>query len=89
MYQRTWRKNGRKRMILAALARASGPVSYSQVAGAVGIFPIRQVARDLSRYHRFGYVRRVKRAGKYRYEITRRGEERLAYFSSQLRSRKV
>ncbi len=58
MYRRTWVKNARKRTILAALARASGPMSYAQVAGAVGIFPIRQVARDLQRYTRFGYVRR-------------------------------
>lgn len=81
MYTRTYRKNERKRTILAALARAVGPMSYAQVAGAVGIYPIRQVSRDLQRYTRFGYVRRWKAAGKYRYEITRRGEERLAYFN--------
>jgi hypothetical protein len=55
-------------------------MSYAQVAGAVGIFPIRQVSRDLQRYVIFGYVRRVKMAGKFRYGITRRGLERLAYF---------
>jgi len=55
-------------------------MSYAQVAGAVGIYPIRHVAGDLARYHRFGYVRRVRMAGKFRYEITRRGLERLAYF---------
>ena len=55
-------------------------MSYAQVAGAVGIYPIRQVARDLQRYVTFGYARRVKMAGKFRYEITRRGGERLAYF---------
>jgi predicted N-acetyltransferase YhbS len=55
-------------------------MSYAQVAGAVGIYPIRQVAGDLARYHRFGYVRRVKMAGKYRYEVTLRGLQRLAYF---------
>jgi predicted transcriptional regulator len=80
MYRRTWVKNARKRTILAVLARASGPMSYVQVAGAVGIYPIRQVAGDLARYHRFGYVRRWRVAGRYRYEITRRGLERLAYF---------
>ncbi|HYY73164.1 MAG TPA: hypothetical protein VE778_06190 [Candidatus Bathyarchaeia archaeon] len=80
MYKRTYKKNRRKATILAALARASGPMSYAQVAGAVGIYPMRQVAGDLARYHRFGYVRRWKAAGKYRYEITRRGAERLAYF---------
>ena len=80
MYRRTWLKNARKRTILAALARAAGPMSYTQVAGAVGIYPVRQVAGDLARYHRFAYVRRWKAAGKYRYEITRRGLERLAYF---------
>jgi len=58
-------------------------MTYAQVAGAVGIYPIRQVARDLQRYTRFGYVRRWKAAGRYRYEITRRGEERLAYFQSR------
>ncbi len=79
-YKRTYRKNERKRSILAVLARANGPMSYAQVAGTVGIYPIRQVAGDLGRYHRFGYVRRWKAAGKYRYEITRRGLERLAYF---------
>jgi hypothetical protein len=47
----------------------------------VGIFPIRQVARDLQRYVRFGYARRWKAAGKYRYEITQRGANRLAYFN--------
>lgn len=80
MYRRTWVKNARKRTILAVLARAGGPMSYVQVAGAVGIYPIRQVAGDLARYHRFGYVRRWRAAGRYRYEITRRGLERLAYF---------
>ena len=80
MYRRTWRKNERKRTILGVLARAKGPMTYSQVAGAVGIFPIRQVSRDLQRYMTFGYLRRVKMAGKFRYEITRRGSERLAYF---------
>lgn len=80
MYRRTWVKNARKRTILAALARASGPMTYAQIAGVVGISPIRQVAGDLARYHRFGYVRRWRAAGRYRYEITRRGVERLAYF---------
>ena len=80
-YERTYRKNVRKRSILAALARAGGPLSYAQVAGAVGIFPIRQVARDLQRYVQFGYARRWKAAGKYRYEITHRGADRLAYFN--------
>jgi hypothetical protein len=81
MYQRTYRKNERKRSILAVLARASVPLSYAQVAGAVGIYPVRQVARDLQRYTLFGYLRRVKMAGKYRYSITRRGAERLAFFN--------
>ena len=80
MYRRTWVKNARKRTILAVLARAAGPMSYAQVAGAVGIYPIRQVARDLQRYTAFGYLRRVKMARRFRYEITRRGLERLAYF---------
>lgn len=83
MYKRTWKKNRRKAVILGVLARASGPMSYAQVAGALGIYPIRQVARDLQRYTRFGYVRRWKAAAKFRYEITRRGEQRLAYFQSQ------
>jgi DNA-binding IclR family transcriptional regulator len=87
MYVRTRKKNRRKAAILGVLARASGPLSYAQVARAVGIYPIRQVARDLQRYTRFGYVRRWKAAGKYRYEITRRGAERLAYFNRS-RSRK-
>jgi hypothetical protein len=60
-------------------------MSYAQVAGAVGIFPIRQVSRDLQRYASFGYVRRWKAAGKYRYEITRRGSERLAFFNRRTR----
>jgi len=80
-YRRTWRKNERKRTILAALARARGPMTYAMVAGAVGIYPIRQVARDLQRYVSFGYVRRWKDAGKFRYEITRRGRERLEFFN--------
>ncbi len=79
-YMRTWKKNRRKAAILGVLARAAGPMTYAQVAGAVGIYPIRQVSRDLQRYTRFGYVRRWKAAGKYRYEVTRRGLERLAYF---------
>lgn len=82
-YKRTWKKNRRKAAILGVLSRAQGPMSYAQVAGAVGIYPLRQVARDLQRYTLFGYARRVKMAGKFRYEITRRGEERLAYFQSQ------
>jgi DNA-binding IclR family transcriptional regulator len=81
IYRRTRRKNARKAAILGVLARAEGPLSYVQVAGAVGIYPVSQVARDLQRYARFGYVRRWKAAGKYRYEITRRGLERLAYFT--------
>jgi predicted transcriptional regulator len=80
-YTRTRKKNRRKAAILGVLARAQGPMSYAQVAGAVGICPIRQVSRDLQRYAGFGYVRRWKAAGKYRYEITRRGAERLAYFN--------
>lgn len=80
MYRRTWVKNARKRTILTVLAQASAPMSYIQVAGAVGIYPTRQVARDLQRYANFGYARRVKMAGRFRYEITRRGQERLAYF---------
>ena len=83
MYQRTWQKNRRKAALLGVLARAQRPMSYCQVAGAVGIYPISQVARDLQRYTRFGYVRRWKAAKKYRYEITRRGAERLAYFNRQ------
>ena len=80
-YTRTWRKNERKRTILAALAGERGPMTYAQVAGAVGIYPIRQVSRDLQRYAGFGYVRRGKAAGKYRYEVTRRGLERLEFFN--------
>lgn len=83
MYRRTFKKNARKTAILGALARAQAPMSYAQVAGAVGIYPIGQCARDLQRYTQFGYVRRWKAAGKFRYEITRRGTERLAYFRSQ------
>jgi hypothetical protein len=56
-------------------------MSYAQVAGAVGIYPVSQVARDLQRYTRFGYVRRWKAAGRFRYEITRRGRERLEFFN--------
>ncbi len=85
MYQRTRKKNRRKAAILGVLARAQSPMTYAQVAGAVGILPIRQVSRDLQRYTGFGYVRRSKAAGKYRYEITRRGSERLAYFNRQSR----
>ena len=80
-YRRTWRKNRRKAAILGVLAQASWPMSYAEIAGAVRIFPIRQVAGDLARYHRFGYVRRWKMARKYRYEISRRGAERLAVFN--------
>ena len=80
MYARH-KKNARKRAILAALARASGPMSYVQVASAVGILPMRHVAGDLAKYHRWGYVRRVRMAGKFRYELTGRGAERLAYFN--------
>ena len=80
-YKRTYQKNERKRSILAVLARAQGPMTYVQVAGGLGIYPTRQVARDLQRYVMFGYARRVKMAGKFRYEITRRGAERLAFFN--------
>jgi hypothetical protein len=80
MYLRTRKKNQRKAAILGVLDRARGPATYAQVASAVGIYPIGQVARDLQRYTGFGYVRRWKDAGKFRYEITRRGRERLAYF---------
>jgi len=83
MYRRMWRKNCRKRLLLQVLARASEPMSYEEVAGALEIVPIRQVARDLQRYTRFGYVRRWKAAGKYRYQITRRGLERLVYLVRQ------
>jgi len=79
-YKRTWQKNRHKSAILGILARAQGPMTYVQVAGSLGLYPIRQVARDLQRYVMFGYARRVKMAGKFRYEITRRGEERLAFF---------
>lgn len=81
IYRRTRKKNRRKAAILSAMAKAQGPMTYAQVAGAVGIYPISQVARDLQRYTRFGYVRRWKVASKYRYEITRRGLERVAFFT--------
>lgn len=81
LYQRTRRKNTRKAAILAVLARANYALSYRQIADAVGIAPARQVARDLQRYARFGYVRRCRVAGRFRYSITRRGAGRLAYFS--------
>jgi len=81
MYMRTWKKNRRKAAILGILARATGPMTYLEVAGKLGLFPARQVAGDLARYHRFGYVRRVRMAGKFRHEITRRGAERLVYFN--------
>jgi predicted transcriptional regulator len=81
MYQRTFKKDRRKAAILGILARSQSPMTYAQIAGAVGIFPIRQVARDLQRYTRFGYVRRWKAAGRFRYELTRRGLERLVYFT--------
>ena len=80
-YKRTWKKNRRKAAILGVLSRAQGPMTYVQVAGSLGMYPPRQVARDLQRYVMFGYARRVKMAGKFRYEITRRGEERLAFFN--------
>jgi predicted transcriptional regulator len=86
MYRRTWRRNERKRAILSVLARAQGPMTYAQVAGAVGIYPIRQVSRDLQRYVRFGYARRWKAAGKYRYELTNRGLERLGFFNRKTRA---
>jgi predicted ArsR family transcriptional regulator len=76
-----FQRNQRKAAILGVLARSQSAMTYAQVAGAVGISPIRQVARDLQRYAAFGYVRRWKAAGKFRYEITRRGRERLAFFN--------
>lgn len=82
-YIRTRKKNQRKAAILGVLARAQSPMTYAQVAGAVGIYPIRQVARDLQRYCNFRYVWREKKAGKYRYQITERGRVRLAYFLRQ------
>ncbi len=87
MYVRTRKKNRRKAAILGVLARAQGPVTYAQVAGAVGIYPIRQVSRDLQRYAGFGYVRRWKEAGRFRYEITQRGRERLAFFNRRTPTR--
>jgi len=75
-----FQRNQRKVAILGVLARSQNAMTYAQVAGAVGISPIRQVARDLQLYAAFGYVRRWKSAGKFRYEITRRGRERLAFF---------
>jgi predicted transcriptional regulator len=81
MYRRTWKKNERKRSILAVLARASGPMSYAQIGGVMGLYPLRQVATALTKYTRWGYIRRWKVGGKYRYEITRRGAERLAYLN--------
>lgn len=81
MYTRTFKKNQRKAAILGVIARSQSPMSYAQVAGVAGIYPIRQVARDLQRYAGFGYVRRWKAAGKFRYEITRRGREKLAFFN--------
>lgn len=81
LYKRTRRKNARKAAILAILAHANYALSYRQVADAVGIAPSRQVARDLQRYAGFGYVRRRRVAGRFRYSITRRGRERLAFFT--------
>ncbi|HVB33676.1 MAG TPA: hypothetical protein VNJ52_04780 [Patescibacteria group bacterium] len=83
LYQRTRRKNARKAAILTVLARANYALSYRQLADSVGVSPARQVARDLQRYTRFGYVRRRRIAGRFRYSITRRGRERWAYFTRQ------
>lgn len=83
----TRRKDATKAAVLAVLARANCALVYRQVAGAVGISPARQVARDLQRYARFGYVRRQQIAGRFRCSITRRGFERLAYFARQVGGR--
>jgi len=53
--QRTRKKNRRKAAILGVLARARGPLSYAQVAGAMGIYPISQGLADLRTY-RIGYA---------------------------------
>lgn len=63
LYRRTRHENARKTSVVAVLARANYALNYGQVANAVGIFPIRQVARDLQRYAHFDYVRRRQVAG--------------------------
>lgn len=83
MYVPTGIPNRRKAILLRVLAGATRPLSYAEVAGAAGLRPIRAVATDLKHYHLWGYVRRFRAAGKFRYEITRRGRERLAYFRRQ------
>lgn len=81
IYRRTHRYNARKLAILSAMAKADRPVSYREVAIAVGIFPIRQVARDLQRYVSFGIVQRRKmgRRSAYSYSLTQKGKERTAW----------
>jgi DNA-binding IclR family transcriptional regulator len=80
VYRRTRRKNARKIAILGVLARLARPCTYNEVADRVGL-PGPEIARDLQRYTRFGYVRRRKPlGGKFEYQVTRRGLVRLAYF---------
>jgi DNA-binding IclR family transcriptional regulator len=80
VYRRTRRKNARKMAVLGVLARLARPCTYNEVADWVGL-PGPEIARDLQRYTRFGYVRRWKLLGqKFEYKITRRGLARLSYF---------
>lgn len=80
LYKCKRRGNARKAAILAALAHANRARNYRQIAESVGVRPIRQVARDLQRYALFGYVRRRQVSGRFRYGITRRGRDGLAFF---------
>jgi predicted transcriptional regulator len=81
IYRRTHRYNARKLAILSAMVKAGRPMSYGEVAVAVGIFPIRQVARDLQRYVSFGIVQRRKtgQRSSYSYSLTQKGTERTAW----------
>jgi len=81
VYARTWKKNQRKAAILGVLAVARDSLTYAQVGGAIGLYPLKQVATALTKYTRWGYVRRWKAAGRFRYELTNRGRERLVFFN--------
>jgi hypothetical protein len=65
--------------VLEVLHRGQSWLRAPVIAARAGIYPIRQIYRDLSLYARWGLLERQLMVGRFWYRLTRRGRARLIY----------
>lgn len=65
--------------MLEVLERDQGWLRAPVIAARAGIFPLRQIYRDLSLYARWDLLEKQVIAGQFCYRLTRRGRARLAW----------